>query len=878
MNNLIVLDFETYFNKEITLKKLNYSEYIPQATPFIIATIRNNKLTCTDEIAKHLDLIDWNNTTVVGHNLLFDALVLKHWYNIEANQYIDTLSLARLHYPSIKHDLGSLAEHFCPTIPKLKENLDAVKGKHWDELTNQEKESLKTYCCNDVLITAKLYEHFINNTPQIELDIINHTIKTWINPTLILDTNKLTNVIIQEQEEINKKLKEINLTKENIRSDKKFYDYLKSKNYEPPLKFSTKQQKLIPAFSKTDSIFQEFYHNNPELQELLDLKRTINSNILESRTLKLLQASKYNNNRIPIGYNYCGAFTGRFSGANKLNMQNLPKKSPLRDAIMAPKGYKLIVCDLAQIEARVLAWLAGETKILEAFKNNRDLYSEVASKIFNRPINKHDNPDERFIGKCLGANTKVLTNQGWKSIIHVSATDLLWDGVSWVQHKGLSFQGNQPTLTSHGITATPSHLILTAEGWQKWEDALTNPSLFQSALKLVNLPSLTGNPTIEQQEDQADGNPLFVVPVVGKEQSIEKILNTVVQHVVITAQKLRQALNVGGATKPQWTTTNTELAYSIAYLPALDVATQKPINNTLVTEDEEYTYTQNGAKTAVNFYSTYKPWKVGITQIWNWIESMLTDITNLITFDSSPENKTSLTDDQLTNNHNTLLNSNKNVPVYDLLSAGPNNRFTIWSNKGPIIVHNSAVLGLGYGMSAPKFETFCALQGRKLDPTFCYNVVNTYRTEYCKIPELWHLLQEHIHILQQQQTTRINDKLLIVNDQIILPSSRRLRYEGVEYTDMWRLRNNKRIYGALIVENIVQAISRDILVEQLLTIHPIYPVVMHTHDELIVCVPEQTAQTALDFVLTTMKTPPLWADDLPLNAEANMGDRYGDCK
>jgi len=589
MNNLIILDFETYFDKEITLKKLNYSEYIPQATPFIIATIRNNKLTCTDEIAKHLDLIDWNNTTVVGHNLLFDALVLKHWYNIEANQYIDTLSLARLHYPSIKHDLGSLAERFCPTIPKLKENLDAVKGKHWDELTNQEKESLKTYCCNDVLITAKLYEHFINKTSQIELNIINHTIKTWINPTLILDTNKLTNVIIQEQEEINKKLKEINLTKENIRSDKKFYDYLKSKNYEPPLKFSTKQQKVIPAFSKTDSIFQEFYHNNPELQELLDLKRTINSNILESRTLKLLQASKYNNNRIPVGYNYYGAFTGRFSGANKLNMQNLPKKSPLRDAIMAPEGYKLIVCDLAQIEARVLAWLAGETKILEAFKNNRDLYSEVASKIFNRPINKHDNPDERFIGKC-------------------------------------------------------------------------------------------------------------------------------------------------------------------------------------------------------------------------------------------------------------------------------------------------AVLGLGYGMSAPKFETFCALQGRKLDSTFCYNIVNTYRTEFCKIPELWHLLQEHIHILQRQQTTRINDKLLIVNDQIILPSSRRLRYEGVEYTDMWRLRNNKRIYGALIVENIVQAISRDILVDQLLTIHPIYPVVMHTHDELIVCVPEQTAQTALDFVLTTMKTPPLWANDLPLNAEANMGDRYGDCK
>lgn len=878
MNNLVILDFETYFDKDITLKKLNYSEYVPQASPYIIATIRNNTLTCTDEIAKHLDLIDWNNTTIVGHNLLFDALVLKHWYNIEANYYIDTLCLARLHHPSIKHDLGNLAERFCPTIRKLKENLDIVKGKHWDKLTNHEKESLKTYCCNDVLITAKIYEQFINKTPQKELDIINHTIKMWINPTLILDANKITNIIAQEQEETREKLKKLNLTKENIRSDKKFYDYLVAKNYEPPLKFSSKQQKMIPAFSKTDSSFQEFYHSNPELQELLDLKRTVNSNIMESRTIKLLQASKYNNSRIPVGYNYCGAFTGRFSGANKLNMQNLPRKSHLRNAILAPEGYKLVVCDLAQIEARVLAWLAGETKILEAFKNNRDLYSEVASKIFNRPINKHDNPDERFIGKCLGANTKVLTNHGWKPIIHVLTTDLLWDGVSWIQHKGLSYQGNLSTLTSHGITATSSHLILTAENWQKWEDVLTNPSLFQSALKLANLPSSIGNLTIEQLEDQAGGNPLSVAPADGKEWYIEKILNKAAQLAAIIAQKLPPALNVGGATKPLWITTNTELAYSTAYLLASDVATQKLVNNILVMEDEESTYTPNGATTEVNSYSTYKPWKAGITQIWNWIESTLMDITNRVISDSLPENKTLPTDDQWTNNHNTSLNLNKNVPVYDLLSAGPNNRFTIWSNKGPIIVHNSAVLGLGYGMSAPKFETFCALQGRKLDPTFCYNVVNTYRTEYCKIPELWHLLQEHIHLLQQTHTTQINDKLLMIDDQIVLPSSRRLRYEGVEYTDMWRLCDHKRIYGAQIVENIVQAISRDILVEQLLTIHPIYPVVMHTHDELIVCAPEQEAQTASDFVLTTMKTPPLWANDLPLNAEASMGDHYGDCK
>jgi DNA polymerase I-like protein with 3'-5' exonuclease and polymerase domains len=53
---------------------------------------------------------------------------------------------------------------------------------------------------------------------------------------------------------------------------------------------------------------------------------------------------------------------------------------------------------------------------------------------------------------------------------------------------------------------------------------------------------------------------------------------------------------------------------------------------------------------------------------------------------------------------------------------------------------------------------------------------------------------------------------------------------------------------------------------------------MHTHDELIACVPEADAETALAFLMNIMTTPPTWASTLPLDAEASYGKRYGDCK
>jgi len=84
---------------------------------------------------------------------------------------------------------------------------------------------------------------------------------------------------------------------------------------------------------------------------------------------------KRNRGRIPIPLMYYGAHTGRWSGTDKVNFQNLPsrdkKKKTLKNAICPPDGYMVINCDSSQIEARILAWLAGQDDVVKQFAQRR---------------------------------------------------------------------------------------------------------------------------------------------------------------------------------------------------------------------------------------------------------------------------------------------------------------------------------------------------------------------------------------------------------------------------------------------------------------------------------------------------------------------------
>jgi DNA polymerase len=126
------------------------------------------------------------------------------------------------------------------------------------------------------------------------------------------------------------------------------------------------------------------------------------STLEETRTNRFIGIAE--RGALPVPLRYYAAHTGRWGGDDKLNLQNLPRASALKNAIIAPLGYVILDSDSSQIEARTLAWLAGQDDLVEAFDRGEDVYCIMASAIYGRQITKADER-ERFVGKTtiLGA-------------------------------------------------------------------------------------------------------------------------------------------------------------------------------------------------------------------------------------------------------------------------------------------------------------------------------------------------------------------------------------------------------------------------------------------------------------------------------------------
>ncbi len=141
------------------------------------------------------------------------------------------------------------------------------------------------------------------------------------------------------------------------------------------------------------------------VQHLCAVRLGTKSTIEESRVERFIGIGARNKGLLPIPLKYYGAHTGRWAGADSVNFQNLPsrdkKKKALKNSISAPDDHIVINCDSSQIEARVLAWLAGQDDVTEQFRKGDDVYSIFATKIYKQPISKA-NPVERFVGKtCI---------------------------------------------------------------------------------------------------------------------------------------------------------------------------------------------------------------------------------------------------------------------------------------------------------------------------------------------------------------------------------------------------------------------------------------------------------------------------------------------
>lgn len=570
--------------------------------------------------------------------------------------------------------------------------------------------------------------------------------------------------------------------------------------------------------------------------------------------------------------------------SDKINLQNLPSRGPnakqIKRSIVAPSGHVLIDADSAQIEARVLAWLAEQGDVVQIFANKGDVYKDMASKIYGKSVDQITK-DERQIGKvvvlgagygvghhklqmflkmqagvevdldeakriidvyrssnykisglwkaadrairmmnqgdsvqfgrpgvltvdaatesirlpsglsihypdlkgeqgekgieysykvrkgrnyiyggkCLSGSTEVLTDRGWCRIVDVTRAHRLWDGVRWVSHGGLIYQGEKRTTVVNGVRMTPDHNVLTEGGWRC---ASSSEGLHRAGFWLPDGSEVSGDKwttlcmgiPVQLRDGSFSGGyrrgktcPTWWAPVVRMQGWCRKQ----VARYVATPGVLGMAVDARPV-PPTYASSVAQLwgaGYrGVSGMGALvrgvlgghgsDISRRSDVGS-----ERQQRGLRPGELSVGDIHGTGGEQTRRAPGRYN--QSASTD--GYFKIDSAL--------------------SVASEPVYDILNAGPDARFVVRGSSGPFIVHNC-------------------------------------------------------------------------------------------------------------VENLTQALARCVVGEQMLKIAKRYRIVLTVHDSAVACVRQEEAEEAQAYIEACMRWVPDWADGLPVDCESDIGTRYGE--
>jgi DNA polymerase len=399
--NILTIDFETYYSREFSLTKVTTEEYVrsPQFEAIGVSVQVDDGEPVWfsgDGEAMHqfLSQYDWANSLALAHNAPFDGAILKWVYGLSPKGWLDTLSMGRaLHGTEVGGSLKVLAQHY--DLGAKGTEVENALGLRRQDFSPEQLARYGEYCKNDVALTYALFNAMADGFPPTELRLIDLTVRMFTEPTLQLSRVMLKGHLLTEKQR-KKELLE-NFDKDDLMSNNKFAEILIAYGVTPPMKVSPATGKQTFAFSKTDEAFKELLeHSNPQVQALVAARLGTKSTIEETRTERFIGIAE--RGALPVPLRYYAAHTGRWGGDDKLNLQNLPRNSPLKHCIIAPEGYLMIDSDSSQIEARTLAWLAEQNDLVDAFDRGEDVYKIMASAIYGKDVSEITK-DERFVGK-----------------------------------------------------------------------------------------------------------------------------------------------------------------------------------------------------------------------------------------------------------------------------------------------------------------------------------------------------------------------------------------------------------------------------------------------------------------------------------------------
>lgn len=425
--NLLTVDMETFFSTEFSLTKMTTEEYVrdDQFEVVGVAVKVNEEKTRWftgdfEQTKAWLEQFDWENSFVLAHNMQFDGAILSWLFGIKAKVWLDTLCMARaVHGVDAGGSLSKLAERYGLGVKG--DDTKWSKGLRRKDFSLAQMDQYAEYCKNDVDLTYELFKVLAQDFPKQELKVIDRTLRMFIEPRLELDLPLLEQHLEDVKNKKEALLEAAAADKDTLMSNDKFAELLKMLKVEPPTKISARTGKVAWAFAKTDEEFKELAsHPDLRVQALVAARLGNKTTLEETRTQRFIDIAK--RGKLPVPIKYYAAHTGRWGGDDKINLQNLPSRganaNKLKLAIKAPEGYVLVDSDSSQIEARVVAWMAGQADLVEVFEKNNaeilagvpkkdfkyDPYKLMASQIYNKPANQISET-ERFVGKTtiLGA-------------------------------------------------------------------------------------------------------------------------------------------------------------------------------------------------------------------------------------------------------------------------------------------------------------------------------------------------------------------------------------------------------------------------------------------------------------------------------------------
>jgi len=348
--DLITIDFETFYSQDFSLSKMTTEEYVrdPRFEVIGVSVKVNDEATewasgTHEQLKDYFNGFDWKDSMVLAHNTMFDGAILSWLFDIHPRVWADTLCIGRaVHGVEVGGSLKALAERY-QIGAKGTEVLDA-KGKRRLDFTDEELDKYGDYCINDVELTYKLFGIMGKKFPRQELKIIDLTLRMFIEPMLDLDLGLLEQHLEDTKELKDKLLLDAGVDKKDLMSNPKFAGLLEILGVVPPMKTSLTTGKETFAFAKSDEGFKALLeHEDVRVQTLVNARLGNKSTLEETRTQRFIDIAK--RGLLPVPVKYYAAHTGRWGGADKINLQNLPSRGPngkkLKKSMIAPDGYVL---------------------------------------------------------------------------------------------------------------------------------------------------------------------------------------------------------------------------------------------------------------------------------------------------------------------------------------------------------------------------------------------------------------------------------------------------------------------------------------------------------------------------------------------------------